>query len=522
MPISRLREKLVSALLEFAWGEWAQMGLLAASPPPRRWAQDPEALILLTLEVGREDPRLFDEVLDWLVRNEPLISVRRLRTLCDGTEDDRLVSAAMEWVTRQRRPRSPTRSRERGDGSASEALFRGADLMTLRPDPVFAMFGFERPTAETTGKSRAPDLSGPINFAFRLRQILGVGTRAEAVRYLLTADIESATVAEVAALSGFAKRNVQEALGALEAADVAIVTSSGGEQRFAVDRARWAHLLRLEPHEVPEYRAWPTLLGALRRILRWLLRPDLEPLSDYLRASHAADLLDQVRPDLLRAGVVMPARLSGERSWSDLEDTIEYAVLSLAPAGASGRPAAFEIVDDAMGGHRWRLKTGAGRIVATSVEAYSSRGAARAAVKRLQAAPKEFIFSVMSDAGAFGWSVVADNGRVLGVSSESFATRRDAERAARDARDLIAGAPPPRDVPSAEVDGRRRHVAMRPDGRWQVRVEGATGASSTHATQKEAVRSATRQARNTPGGGEVVVHGRDGRVQTSDVVRQCG
>lgn len=77
MQISALRARLNSALLEFAWDEWAQMGVLTTRE--HRWAQDPEALLLLTLEVARDDPRLFDEVLDWLVRNEPLISLRRIR-----------------------------------------------------------------------------------------------------------------------------------------------------------------------------------------------------------------------------------------------------------------------------------------------------------------------------------------------------------------------------------------------------------------------------------------------------------
>src|SRR5450755_2949369 len=112
MEISALRQRLRSSLLEFAWDEWAQMGVLAAAPRPRRWAQDPEALLLLTLEVARDDPRLFDEVLDWLVRNEPLISARRLRSLCEGPEDRRLSGAAMEWAMRQRRPSSPPREGE--------------------------------------------------------------------------------------------------------------------------------------------------------------------------------------------------------------------------------------------------------------------------------------------------------------------------------------------------------------------------------------------------------------------------
>jgi uncharacterized protein YegP (UPF0339 family) len=511
MQISALRDQLRTALLEFAWDEWAQMGVLTAVRRESRWAQDPEALLLLTLEVARDDPRLFDEILDWLVRNEPLISVRRLRTLCDGPEDERISAAVLEWVRRQRRPRAQDRELERKTEEV-EPLFRDADLPALRTDPVFSAFGFTRPPAEPSGKSREPDFRAPINFAFRLRQLLGVAARPEALRYLLTAELESATVAAVAKPSGYSKRNVQEALNSLHAAGAATLASNGGEQRFAVDRSRWAHLLDLEPHELPVYRDWPTSLGALRRIVRWLGRPELEALSDYLRASQAADLLDVVRPELSRAGMLMPARLGGERSWTDLENTIEYALSWLAPrSGTSGRPAAFEIIPDASEGHWWRVTTAAGRIVATSAEAYASRAAARAAAERVRRESRRFSFRVMPDAGAFRWNIVAENGRILAASTESFTTQGHAERAARGARNLLAGAAPP----SNPV---RRHVTLRPDGLWQVHAEDAKRSASTHATQADAVRSARRQALNAMGETEVIVHGRDGRIRSSDTV----
>lgn len=89
MLISATRERLEAGLLSFVWDEWSQMGLLSEARRLSPWAQDPEALLLLTLEVARADPRLFDEVLDWLVRNEHLVSVRRLRTLTRrGAESD--------------------------------------------------------------------------------------------------------------------------------------------------------------------------------------------------------------------------------------------------------------------------------------------------------------------------------------------------------------------------------------------------------------------------------------------------
>lgn len=519
MQISGLSARVSSALLDFAWEEWAQMGVLAAATRDRPWAQDPEALLLLTFEVGRDDPRLFDEVLDWLVLNEPLISGRRLRTLSVGPEDERLSAAALEWVRRQRRPNAPSRRQEWTDGGA-EPLFRHADLPALQTDPVFRAFGFTRPPAERSGKSRQPDLTAPINFGFRLRQLLGVGARAEAVRYLLTAEVESATVADVAGSSGYSKRNIQEALASLHAAGAATHAYSGGEQRFAVDRSRWSHLLDLESAELPLYRDWPTLLGALRRILRWLRRPELESLSEYLRSSEAAELLDAIRPQLSRAGALMSAHHRGERSWSDLEETVEYALSWLTPdLHTSSRPAAFEIIPDASEGHWWRLTTSAGRIVATSAEAYASRAAARAAAERVRSAPQRLAYNVVSDVGAYRWVIVAENGRILAASAESFVTARDAERAARDARDLAAGAASPAENSSTSVNRARRHITLRPDGRWQVQAEGATRAASTHATQADAERSARRQLNNR-GGGELIVHGRDGRVRSSGAVRE--
>lgn len=399
-------------------------------------------------------------------------------------------------------------------------LFRGADFPTRRADPVFAAFGLRRPPVQPSGKSREPNLEAPINFGFRLRQLLGVGARAEAVRYLLTNEREFATVAEVAGASGYSKRNTQEALTALHGAGAAALASGGGEQRFAVDRSRWAHLLDLELHELPLYRDWPAFLGALRRILRWLGRPDLEELSDYLRASQAADLLDLVRPALTRAGVIMSARLGRERSWNDLEETVDDALFWLAPGpGTTGRPAAFEIVPDASAGYWWRLTTAAGRIVASSAEAYVSKSAARMAAERVRQAAQRLHFPVMPDAGAYRWNIVAENGRIVAASTESFATEHDAERAARGARDLLAGAAPPADAPSKSVNRARRHVTLRPDGRWQVQAEGATRAASVHRTQADAVRAAKRQALSTPGGAEVIVHGRNGRIRSSEAVK---
>ena len=64
------KESLSERLVSFAWNEWAQIGLLIAPAHVSPWAQDPEALIVFTLQVARDEPRLFDELLDWMLGNE--------------------------------------------------------------------------------------------------------------------------------------------------------------------------------------------------------------------------------------------------------------------------------------------------------------------------------------------------------------------------------------------------------------------------------------------------------------------
>jgi hypothetical protein len=327
MDLSTVRQRLSDGLLAFAWDEWAQMGVLATPQRHSRWAQDPEALIVFTLEIARRDPRLFDEMLDWIVVNEGLLSVRRLRNLCLDDEDRRLVDAALTWTARQR-PQARLRAVSESAPGALALLFHtGGPIPT--PDEDFARAGFLRPLLAPSHKSTAPELSTPINLAFRLRQILGVGVRAEVMRILLTLDTPRVTAQALAQSAAYAKRNVHDALSALVNADVATSLTVGSEQRYTAIRPAWAGLLQLDPESFPEHRDWPHILGAIRQLLRGLERPELETMSDYLRSSQTRDLLESLRPTFAIAGI--PVSLGGlpETVWQDLGDLIEKLLGSL-------------------------------------------------------------------------------------------------------------------------------------------------------------------------------------------------
>ena len=62
-----------------------------------------------------------------------------------------------------------------------------------------------------------------------------------------------------------------------------------------------------------------------------------------------------------------------------------------------------------------------------------------------------------------------------------------------------------------------RHVVKNPDSGWDVKAPGASRASSHHDTQAHA-ESGAKEIVGNLGGGEVVIHGRDGRIRDSDTV----
>lgn len=313
MEISSLRSELSEQLLSFAWSQWAQMGVLAASPWSDDWAVDPEALLLFSFQVAREDARLFDEVLDWLLVNERLVSLQRLRNLAVDEEDRALAEAAIAWLAQRRRKGGPGNAPPASEVEAVPLLLNSR-LPVLQPDPAFLEQGFLKSWTEPARRSTPPDLTAPVNFALRLRSLLGVGARAEVVRVLLTSEAPAMSLQAIAASSGFTKRNVQEAAGALRAAGVVSSWNLGNEQRFEIPDERWLHLLGIEL--APAHRDWPQLLRALRLLLRWLRDPANEELSDYMRASEARTVVEEALEDLRFAGIpVSSGGPSGEEYW---------------------------------------------------------------------------------------------------------------------------------------------------------------------------------------------------------------
>ncbi len=312
MLISELKERTQQAFLEFAWRQWAQMGVSANAVGFDRWAIDPEAMILFTIALARRDPRLFDETLDWIARNRRLLTMQRLRNLSSRFPVDARLVGAMMTSAGEPVPSHWLKSQVTGQLSEDVPVFT-SDVVGFvgEPDPIFAEYGYIRPRVIRSGKSREPDIKIPANFAFQLRHLFGPGSRSELMRILLTFRDGPLDAARLSDEAGFAKRNVNDTLASLAASRAVKARWSGNERHFVAYRDKWATLLDVGPsaEHIPSFVSWVHLLPASLEIIAWLDAEAERNDSEYLVSSRARELMEHVSHHLVMAGLdISPER----------------------------------------------------------------------------------------------------------------------------------------------------------------------------------------------------------------------
>ncbi|HEY7265641.1 MAG TPA: hypothetical protein VH589_29670 [Trebonia sp.] len=296
--------------MDFTWRQWSQIGVSTTVRGADRWAVDPEALILFTTGIARRDPRLFDEMLDWMAFNHELLSTQRLRNLAARFAlPSGLVAAVIEW-TREGAPTNRLVGDQATPVRGREPVFNPDVLAFVpQPDPVFAHHGFTRPPAARTGKSHEPNPALPVNLSFRLRHLFGPGGRSETMRVLLTYPAGPLDAARIADEAGFAKRNINDVLTSLTASGVIRAAWAGNERHFTAYRERWALILGLAgPADMPSFVSWVHLLPAALEIIMWLDEKADTAESDYLMASQARSLISRLTRDLEAADIEIQQR----------------------------------------------------------------------------------------------------------------------------------------------------------------------------------------------------------------------
>ena len=303
--LKTFKEEYRDLLVNFLWRQWSALGVAGQASGEDVWSIDPEALLLFTCTLGRYEPRLFDEVLDWLQENGRFINVMRLKRILrtEPFAGERALAAvagvlakgteAMKWKLL---------ANSVAPAATPEPFFFAAGGQPQpalgEAEPYFARCGYRRGPLRLRGYSQKFRPAQPTTMALQLRALLGINVRCEIVLYLLTH--EAAHPAQIAREAYYFERAVQGTLVDMLQSGVVGLRFQGREKHYWLKPEPWAALLNRSP-VFPRWVTWPPLFSALERIWLKVNEPRLETLDPLLQSSELRQLMADVRPALERA-----------------------------------------------------------------------------------------------------------------------------------------------------------------------------------------------------------------------------
>jgi hypothetical protein len=314
--LREFRNEYLELMLDFMWRQWSQIGVFGEAYNQDNWVIDPEALLLISLEMGRYEPRMFDEVVDWLVINGKWLNVQRLNNIIkldDQYNRDILFAVAdilskedksAKWrrVSKNLAVKSPINNRE--ELHQSFFLFKDGKPMPVmgKVDETFRKYGFLRTPVNLRKLSKEIQSHSPSNLWLKLRALFGVNLRADIIAYLITH--ESAHPRRVAREVIFSQPRVQTTMAELPFSGLVWIKHTKREKHYWLNREYWWQAINITPGgDIPKWINWVSLFRGFLHIWRRLSEPDIDSLSQYLQLSELRQLMEVVRNDLEQSGL---------------------------------------------------------------------------------------------------------------------------------------------------------------------------------------------------------------------------
>lgn len=298
MSLKSFKEEYTERVHSLLWVQWTRLGIAGQEVPENGCILDPEALLLFTFEVGRSEPRLYDEVLEWLSRNERLVNIQRLRNLVsqDPAFDHTLAAAPAHWLCTLNKT-SKWRDLAKAATARPAAPFFTADLKRARSlsgaeDPFYQTFGWSRPPIKLRGLSSHVPVDSVPALILRLRSLFGLNARAEVVAYLLAR--QSGHPTEMAKELAYSQPSLFQICKEMAGSALLFAQSHGREKRYRLDRERWMAFLGLSERNRASWGHWPATFRLLISLWRHLQDDTLAGLSDYMSASHTRLLYESL------------------------------------------------------------------------------------------------------------------------------------------------------------------------------------------------------------------------------------
>ncbi len=257
---------LSKALLHAAWAQWAGIEHWPSGAAARSIV-DPEALVLGSLWLEQQEPRLWRVLRIWASEGVRWLSVQRIKNLT---------------------PAYPIRVQERLGAFAWECLHAGKDARwrALARAPRNAV------RERDVQLEPSPQLKSNAALMLRLRVGLGVGIKADVLAYLIGSVGFGRTIAHITTATAYYRRAVQRAVDELVVAGFVIpLATAPASYRAPLDA--WSPLMGLGD-DPPLWRYWHQLFAFGAALDAAAVETASQSL--YIQSSRARDVIEEHRP----------------------------------------------------------------------------------------------------------------------------------------------------------------------------------------------------------------------------------
>lgn len=306
--LTESKDRFQEKIFDFLWRQWSALGIAGTTKSQGSTIIDPEALLLFSLSICRYEPRLFDEIIDWLFMNGQLINVQRLQQMqlnynfCCGSQ----LSAIAELLSKK------SNYRLKWSGLAkkyyqepSEPLFfdKSGNALPCPANrdatPEFLSHGLRRGRINLRGYSQGFDPQNPCCLLLRLRAFLGINARAEIL--CLLASGQESHPSQAARLTGYYQKTIQTALVEMAQSGI-ILTRTSKKEKFYRLKANTLDAL-LKPAGIsPQWIYCPPLLKAFETMGQKLNELSKQELDSLLLYSELKKLMLSVHKSCSDAG----------------------------------------------------------------------------------------------------------------------------------------------------------------------------------------------------------------------------
>ena len=224
-------ETCLEGILNLLWAQWSALGVAGYAQADHSRVVDPEALLALTMSMGRYDARIFDAAIEWSQAHTAFVNVQRLRGIVTQHrfEGVQALSATLETATFK--GVKPTPPQMPAKPEPFFLLRDGRPMPVRRPyDVAFQHYGLLRAPFASREVTRSFSAERAACLLLRLRALFGVSARSEIIAYLLTHTTGQSH--EIARHTGYYQKTVYDLLVGMEHSGFVRSVRGGRERHF--------------------------------------------------------------------------------------------------------------------------------------------------------------------------------------------------------------------------------------------------------------------------------------------------